>query len=136
MNITLGTVQDVSVEWILQNVTESVDMRDGLDWAGIINMKMADHRTPGILESILEQGIREPVSIQTDGTYFMFGNGHHRFSLAVALCLDTIPVIFTDDWDAVYDITDCYHWEERSFKPIDLKASQELWQPLFKWMWW
>lgn len=134
----LETRQMVSVEWILQNVTESVDFQEGLDFASMLNRKMADYQVPALLEDILENGLTNPVVIEVDeiSGAFRFGNGHHRIAIAIALCMNEIPVVFTSDWCNDHRSDDGGRWEVRSGDFVHRDNLRLAWLPVFEQMYW
>lgn len=90
----------VPVEWILKNLTGSVDVEEpGHLIVDIVEMKVRDCAT--ILCNIEKYGFIYPIVIQTDrmGSHFTMGNGHHRLTAAIFLYLDTIPVYFSTSED-------------------------------------
>jgi hypothetical protein len=98
----LGHVEMVSVEWILQNVTHSVDghsNHQGLNCITMIKDKGSDCHFGDICATILSDGFRIPIvldlSYSGEDTVTL-GNGHHRMSAAILLCLDSIPVFWAD----------------------------------------
>lgn len=119
-----GVPQQVSVEWILQNITSSSDNYNTcccnknwshnhlnpcfcgkscytIDWEEMIYSKGTDDQIGQLLRIIEEEGFTIPISILYKKG-FMIGNGHHRMSLAILLALDEIPVVFSDSTH--------YHW--------------------------
>jgi hypothetical protein len=129
------TVATVPVEWLLKNVTDTVEFdlskynRFGAaGWQAVIDSKHwdfeYDNGNGDFLSDVLERGIQRPVCIivDYDGTYshrdvdevpvpgqphFTLGNGHHRVAAAVLLALDTIPCYFAFDRDYMHSpITD------------------------------
>ena len=110
--MNMNPVQEVSVEWILKNVTEFFDGFDTTncedpracnlygcscpvrpDWEDMVLSKGAD-TTNAFMESIMREGFRNPICLYRAGNGWGQGNGHHRLAMAILLCLDTIPVIF------------------------------------------
>lgn len=132
----LDTRQMVSVEWLLQNITGSVDFGKRFDFAAMLNSKLADYQVPALLEDILEHGFTNPIVIETDGESFIHGNGHHRLALAIALCLDEIPVVFTNDWEENHGSDDYDIWTVRSGDFEHRANIRKAWLPIFEQMFW
>ena len=91
----------VPVEWIMQNVGESIDFPGDDEWIRtMISYKApyaADH-----VATIMERGFQIPIVIQSfewQGGTFRMGNGHHRLTSAILLCLPEVPVFFSIDGD-------------------------------------
>ena len=101
MEITMNAVNMVPVEWLMKNLTDSVD---GVDIRGdlfdLFRMKATDSTFGYLIESIIDNGFTTPICVQNyyPGR-FSQGNGHHRLAVAILLCLDVIPVYFTDTGD-------------------------------------
>lgn len=108
----------VPVEWILKNLTGSVDLEwdEHLEEPGhleepehliidIVKMKVRYCAT--VLCNIEKYGFIYPIVIQTDrtGSHFTMGNGHHRLTAAIFMYLDTIPVYFSTSEDYM-----CYEY--------------------------
>lgn len=90
----------VPVEWIMQNVGTSVDLQCSDDWIVDLLSYKAPYCAAHIV-NIQENGFRVPIVIQVFRNYytgeitFGMGNGHHRLTSAILLCLDEIPVFFS-----------------------------------------
>jgi len=100
-DMTHGTVEMVSVEWILQSLGASVDgygAGDGVDFARMIAYKSGDSCFGPLVKAIIETGFRVPIviALNRDGVEFTLGNGHHRVVAAILLVLDQIPVYWSD----------------------------------------
>jgi hypothetical protein len=116
---------NVSVEWILKNVTYSVDGYNRcsehdiygyqclstcvseIDWQKMIDYKFWDTDLE-MMYSILSDGIRKPICLRHSGdNRWTQGNGHHRLATAILAGLDSIPVVFSFDSEYMMDwITD------------------------------
>jgi hypothetical protein len=106
---------NVSVEWILKNVTYSVDgfnlcgMCESdepyccgcptgetvIDWAEMIEEKFWDTDLE-LMASLLE-GIKRPICLVHSERGWTQGNGHHRLATAILAAMDSIPVVFSFD---------------------------------------
>jgi hypothetical protein len=99
------TMTRVSVSWILQNATASLDIiaRDadgGLDWFAILAGKVSHAHFDKLADDIMTEGFTLPIVLVANGdAKFTIGNGHHRLSAAILLGLDEIPVILDYDGD-------------------------------------
>lgn len=103
-SIRLGDVEMVSVAWIMQNLSDSIDGFCGpageFDWVGMISHKAADRDFMPLVGTIITHGFRVPiVIIPLDERSFKMGNGHHRLAAAILLGLDEIPVYWPRDCD-------------------------------------
>lgn len=131
---TPGTVESVSVEWIIQNIYNTVEFNlesaDG--WLAMFLNKAYDDSFGPLVERILEDGFVVPVCLYNSGDggcdhcsccdpcpdddscppfhangEWQLGNGHHRMTAAVLLCLDTILVYWAPTSDYMQsDVTD------------------------------
>lgn len=140
MTMDLSPVTVVSVEWILKNVTSSIDVGNvcsdcgsnpwycscgaGIDvpWEHMLDYKLDDCDW-SFIESILNNGIVAPICLthheSFNGDYLEFGNGHHRMTIAILAMLENVPVVFAFDGDYMHtevtqadDVPDCsgYVW--------------------------
>lgn len=111
----VGTVEMVSVQWIMQNATHSVDGFEdwdnngfGVDYAEMVNFKGHDGYIGAIAGNIMTYGFRIPIVMVLDyegeGT-LVHGDGHHRFVTAILLGLDEIPVFWSDGDYMAYNST-------------------------------
>lgn len=99
-----GTVEMVSVEWAMKNLVDSIDGygdgRGGVNFGTMLAHKACDSHFGDLIETILRQGFRVPVcfykSCYGDTQEWALGNGHHRMSAAILLCLDELPVYWAD----------------------------------------
>lgn len=102
-----GTVEMVSVEWIMQNTTDSIDgfgatdeeHRPYVDYGYLVRSKATDHCFGDLVGTIMERGFRVPIVLVQN--YYaegdlMHGNGHHRMAAAILLGIDEIPVYWND----------------------------------------
>lgn len=110
----IETVTHVSVEWILKNVTYSVDgfnrcadhdyygyrcdsdCSSEMDWQMMIEDKFWDTNLQMML-SIMESGIRNPICLRNyhaSGRWEQ-GNGHHRLAMAILTGMESVPVVFS-----------------------------------------
>lgn len=102
-----GTVEMVSVEWIMQNTTNSIDGFDDytedhtstVNYQWMVKNKATDGCFGDLVGTILERGFRVPIVLVSN--YYaqgdlMHGNGHHRMAAAILLALDEIPVYWND----------------------------------------
>lgn len=114
----------VSVEWLMKNITTSIDgvnLSDGfarllsykLNWHidEIYGPNCLDGYYDDLCDSIMAEGFTTPICVFLDRDYygnvhFSQGNGHHRLALAILLCLESIPVCFSFDGDYMHsDVT-------------------------------
>lgn len=104
-----GTVEMVSVEWLMKNATDSIDgFGERETWDGpsisvnyerMLQEKATDYDFGHLVGTILTRGFRVPIVMAMN--YYqtgdlMHGNGHHRMAAAILLCLDEIPVYWND----------------------------------------
>lgn len=98
----VGTVEMVSVEWIMKNTTDSVDciqytgLPGGVDYEHMIKRKAGDWDFATLVNTIMKRGFRVPIVLQQRGNLLTHGNGHHRMCAAILLGLDEIPVFWSD----------------------------------------
>ena len=103
--VMAGTIVQVPVVEIMQRLKYSVDC--GGCWSGerrdllsqILERK-CDPSLEGLVDAILDKGFTTPICIvlqDWDDNSWMMGNGHHRFTAAILLCLESIPVYFSGD---------------------------------------
>ena len=111
-------VTNVSVEWILKNVATSIDLGSRctqcgkgegycshnvpeVDWEQMIwskvmwNGEVSGHYADMAQEFIDDGGMSDPLCLTWTGEHWMQGNGHHRLSLAILLCMESVPVVFS-----------------------------------------
>jgi hypothetical protein len=112
-------VTNVSVEWILKNVATSIDLGSSctqcgkgegycdhntpeVDWQCFIDSKVGWDISLGVgmyvemaQEFIDHGGMDNPICLTWTGDHWMMGNGHHRLSLAILLCMESVPVVFS-----------------------------------------
>lgn len=109
-NIVPGAVNMIPVVEIMQRLKYSVDC--GGCWSGerrellsqILERK-CDPRLDGLVDAILDNGFTTPICIvlqDWDNDSWMLGNGHHRFTAAILLCLESIPVYFSTDMNFMH----------------------------------
>lgn len=96
-----GEVEMVSVEWIMNNATNSVDGYNdsvGVDYVEMMQSKARDAYFPALVSVIMEEGFRIPIVLVKNysGHAVTHGNGHHRMIAAILLGLDSIPVYWSD----------------------------------------
>lgn len=102
-----GTVEMVSVEWIMQNAGGSVDAvtgEDGYpDYLKMAQRKGSDPQFAALVSTIMENGFRVPIVLCNNYDVWghgvrqaVHGNGHHRMIAAILLGLDEIPVYWSD----------------------------------------
>lgn len=107
-----GEVEMVSVLWIMQNLQNSVDgfgMDAGgsgcwVDFERMIARKGADRHMGRLINTITKNGFRVPIVLVKEYVpYFTqsprgltLGNGHHRMVAAILMCLDEIPVYWSE----------------------------------------
>lgn len=108
-----GTVEMVSVEWIMKNIYRYID--SGTDNVADFFYKTWDKNFLFLLHNISTKGFRVPVCIDTDyygrgDGLLTFGNGHHRFLAAIFLFLEEIPV----------------YWSSGDFLSLEFSDSEEL----------
>jgi len=106
-----GTVEMVSVEWIMQNTTDSVDgfgsfdndtQTASVDYEYLVSNKATDGGFGDLVGTILEKGFRVPIVLVknycdtgSQQEALVHGNGHHRMAAAILLCLEEIPVYWS-----------------------------------------
>lgn len=117
-----GTVEMVSVAWIMRNADSSIDdfnlYGGGVDYWRMMIEKANDHGFPALVNAIVSEGFRIPIVLVKNyngSSSIMHGNGHHRMCAAILLCLDQIPVYWTD-WDEEEDYM-CVHTSESGVPP-------------------
>lgn len=118
MEIQMNAVNMVPVEWLMKNLTDSVDSIDLVDnLFDLFHEKVTDYSFGSLVESILDNGFTTPICVQALYGRFVQGNGHHRFAAAILMCLDEIPVYFTDSSDYmcshITDGGDDYNYSHR-----------------------
>lgn len=98
-----GEVEMVSVEWLLKNLQGSADDYQDTDegevlWPELLDGKVWDSSFPDLVHTIETKGFRVPVCLYPNQTHggWSLGNGHHRMSAAILMCLDEIPVFWSD----------------------------------------
>lgn len=96
-----GTVEMVSVEWIMKNVDGSVDGYDttqGVNYQRMVSYKGSDSSFGPLVGAIFDQGFRVPIVLCLNyrGKNITLGNGHHRMVAAILMCIDQIPVYWSD----------------------------------------
>jgi hypothetical protein len=95
-----GTVEMVSVEWLLNNVNNSIDgcnQGGNIAWDQLVRYK-CDFSLVRVIYTILERGFRVPICLYPSprAIGWGLGNGHHRMAASILLCLDQIPVYWSD----------------------------------------
>jgi hypothetical protein len=107
------TVEFVSVEWIMKNVGKSVDadISTPNNFFDMMLYKSWDACFAPLVHDIMDNGIMNPVCIVNRSDGFIFGNGHHRLVAAILLCMDTIPVYWSDEDYMCSEYTDSEPWE-------------------------
>lgn len=121
----IGTVEMVSVEWIMKNSTGSVDgfedwhLGAGVDYVEMVNVKGHDGYIGTIAGNITTYGFRIPIVMVVDAAEgsIVHGDGHHRFVTAILLGLDSIPVYWSGGDYMAYDATGSF--EELPFVDDD-----------------
>ena len=128
----------VPVEWIMKNLAGSADRPDIQDTSlnyddeyvytqeqdetmiqDIVNYKVG--ACGAIIDIIEREGFRIPIVINVCKwtEQFSLGNGHHRFTSAVLMFLQEIPVYFATDSDFMHmDIStgDELEWNDESIR--------------------
>jgi hypothetical protein len=118
-----GKVEMVSVAWIMQNTTDSVDGfgtwndedgRYSVDYGRMIRNKGCDSGFGYLINTILTEGFRVPIVLVKNyctsndpRDALVLGYGHHRMVAAILLGLDEIPVYWAAN-------TKEYMWENES----------------------
>lgn len=88
-------IQMMPVSWIMQNVTESVDIYSTPAdlWRDMIKSKSYDSVILTLSDIVHEKGcFDDPICITRRGRSWCMGNGHHRMTTAILCALDEIPV--------------------------------------------
>lgn len=103
-----GTVEMVSVEWILKNSQGSVDAvtdeHGNVDYLKMVQRKGSDNGFSNLVSTIMTKGFRVPIVLclnykpwgDSEPKQVVHGNGHHRMTAALLLFLDEIPVYWSD----------------------------------------
>ena len=87
------------------NIVEFINALDGSgdfyysrDWINAcFRHKTTDTTFPGILASILEQGLTLPLNAVRWGDMVVMGNGHHRLVAALLCGIETITIVVSDE---------------------------------------
>jgi len=108
VRIKLNAVNDVPVSLLLKMLNDFIDERCGGEWPDqrdpvvalerLMKQKTRDMSFWFLLDAIEKDGFTVPICVNyrgIDENSIMLGNGGHRLSAAILLCLDTIPVYFT-----------------------------------------
>ena len=95
-----GNIEMVSVEWLLQNISNSVDFDRGINgvpFRAMVAKKGRDPQMNALLHKISTEGFRLPIVLCSDEEEFEWtlGNGHHRFVAAILLMMEEIPVFWS-----------------------------------------
>lgn len=104
----MNVIVKVPITELLKKINDSADfgvIHSECDLEHLIRRKAGDFDFLALLDSIeSDGGIKDPIVIVSDGDWFYLGNGHHRFAAAVLLGLDSIDVVFSNDYlDAISD---------------------------------
>lgn len=95
-----GTVETVSVEWLLKNLEHAADLGSLDDENALSNLVeyKCDYRLARALPAVLEDGFLIPIAISQSVSYgISLGNGHHRFVAAILICAPEILVYWSYD---------------------------------------
>jgi hypothetical protein len=107
-----GTIEMVSVEWIMKHLTYSSDFQVWERSENLIRYIVAtkaDYSLCALIDCVMEDGMNIPIALKLKpigpfvrlGRFarpgwrwsgLAIGNGHHRLVLAILLCLDEMPV--------------------------------------------
>lgn len=100
-----GKEYRISIVEFINALDGSVDFPNDNDWvAECFQHKTADETFPGILASILEQGLTLPLNAVRWGNAVGMGNGHHRLVAALLCGIETITIVVSDG-DCDFDST-------------------------------
>jgi hypothetical protein len=126
LNMRPGTVEMVPVEWLLNNLVGSADgfevfdegqLVPGIDFEEMIFYKGSDYGMGNVINAIVSSGFRVPICLYQAACGFTgwhMGNGHHRLTAAILLCLDAIPVY----WSEYSDDFMCSHSTDTEKLPL------------------
>lgn len=120
MQITLNeTNHAFPVRLLMKNLALSCDLSETLmtpaDYLELFEMKIYDDSLWAMVDDVQEgRGIRHPICVRIcDDGRWMLGNGHHRFTVALMLGMDTLDVYFSTDNDMEFSHTDPDIMEDR-----------------------
>lgn len=93
-----GKEYRISIVEFINALDGSADYYEKNDWIkACFRYKTTDATFPGILASILEQGLTLPLNaVRWDGSVLM-GNGHHRLVAALLCGIETITIVVSDE---------------------------------------
>ena len=93
-----GKEYRISIVEFINALDGSVDFPHDNDWvAECFQRKTTDGTFPGILASILEQGLTLPLNAVRWDDAVLMGNGHHRLVAALLCGIETITIIVSDE---------------------------------------
>lgn len=98
MHAIPGKEYRISIVELINALDGSVDYYDENDWIeSCFKYKTADKKFPGILASILEQGLTLPLNAVRWDDAVLMGNGHHRLVAALLCGIETITIVVSDE---------------------------------------
>ena len=97
MQAVPGKEYRISIVEFINALDGSVDYFHDNDWVKeCFQYKTTDETFPGILASILEQGLTLPLNAVRWGNGVLMGNGHHRLVAALLCGIETITIVVSD----------------------------------------
>ena len=98
MQAVPGKEYRISIVEFINALDGSVDYFHDNDWVKeCFQYKTTDETFPGILASILEQGLTLPLNAVRWGNGVLMGNGHHRLVAALLCGIETITIVVSDE---------------------------------------
>lgn len=99
MQAVPGKEYRISIVEFINALDGSLDFTDDNDWvAECFQRKTTDETFPGILASILEQGLTLPLNAVRWDDVVSMGNGHHRLVAALLCGIETITIVVSDGY--------------------------------------
>lgn len=137
--MVVGTTEMVSVEWIMQNSTWSVDHFNdgagGVDYLAMVREKAGDSdQFTTLVSTIMRKGFRVPIVLCLNYSRYggevnnvVHGNGHHRMTAALLLMLNEIPVYWSDYEEEGYMVNRVSESEKVGTRSDIVKGLWEEW---------
>ena len=98
MQAVPGKEYRISIVELINALDGSVDYCYSRDWVTeCFRHKTTDNKFPGILASILEQGLTLPLNAVRWDDAVLMGNGHHRLVAALLCGIETITIVVSDE---------------------------------------
>lgn len=99
MQAVPGKEYRISIVEFINALDGSVDYYNSRDWVTeCFRHKTTDETFPGILASILEQGLTLPLNAVRWDDAVLMGNGHHRLVTALLCGIETITIVVSDEY--------------------------------------